>query len=164
MDIALQRANAKYTSWALGLNHVTKYMPQVLCCGHRASLGWNKVTDILTEFQHRKLETINAFGATVEIWARRMPLSKLEHAVQACRRGASCTGMVGITNSSVHGLFTSHGMSSTLCPVFESCPGSTLTQLLRGPGVRMQMVWKTLPMSFLDDKYFISVFCTQRNG
>lgn len=95
MDIALQRAIAKYTSWALGLNHVTKYMPQVLCYGHRASLGWNKVTDILTEFQHHKLEIINAFGATVEIWARRMPLSKLERDVQAADMGRVALGWWG---------------------------------------------------------------------
>lgn len=75
-----------------------------------------------------------------------------------CRHEVRCAGMVRVGNCLAHRLFTSHGMSSTLCPVFESRPSSTLTQLLRSPGVKMQMVWRTLPMSFLDDKYFINVF------
>ena len=63
------------------------------------------MTDILTQFQHCKLEIINAFGATVETWARRMLLSKVGCDVQAAEMGRGALGWwgsvtVGLTDSS----------------------------------------------------------------
>lgn len=82
-------------------------MPQVLRYGNTASLGQNKVPDILTQFQHCKLEIINAFGATVEVWVRRMLLLKLERDVQAADGGRGAVGWWGsvtlwLTDSSPH--------------------------------------------------------------
>lgn len=53
------------------------------------------MTDILTQFQHCELEIINAFGASVEIQARRMLLWKLEGDVQAADMGQGALGWWG---------------------------------------------------------------------
>lgn len=125
MDICPEVGKYKgylYLSWALELNLATKHMLQVLCYGNRASLERNKVTDILTQFQTHKLVLINAFGAAVDIWARRMLL-------WGCRHGVRCFGMLGIRTGLGHGVFNSSAVASgaVFSQFFENSPSSILT-------------------------------------
>lgn len=88
------------------------------------------MTDILTQFQHCKLVLINAFGAAVEIWARRMLLSRLD---PGCRHGVRYIEMVEVSNSLAHSLFNSCGISSSLPSFLKAVQAASLLSFCKVP-------------------------------